>query len=114
MTEILDEIGKTHSSNVNSRLSFLFSIITILLIVLIFTSVPTRLVNSEKIHLIYNVCRVGINLSCLLGMIFTIRSFYKKENSLFVKWTGAILNTLMFIFTIFSIIYLLLPAEFHN
>lgn len=106
MTEILDETEKITISNINSRLSFLFSIITILLIALMFTTIPTWLRNSGKVHLIYNVSRACINISCLLGMIFTIRSFYKKENSLFLKWTGAILNTLMFIFTIYAIIYL--------
>ena len=101
MTDTLDDIGKRTESTTNSRLSFLFSIVTILFIYSMNFFTSSRQINSELMLLIYNICRVCFVISSLLGMLFTIRSFYKKEPSVFFKWTGAILNTLLFILTIF-------------
>lgn len=105
MTDTLDDIGKKSDSIINSIWSFLFSIATILFFISMLSSYPTWQRNGKTMRLIFIISNACVILSNLTGMIFTVRSFYKKEPSSFLKWTGAILNTLLFIFIIFAFVY---------
>lgn len=79
------------------------SLITIFLLTLIVPPSPIKaseLLIAQSKSFIY-----AIYLSLIMGLIFSVLSFYKHENSRFVKYIGGLLNLILILFFIGSIVF---------
>jgi hypothetical protein len=102
MTEILDEIGMENNRKIFSKLSMINSLITLGLLVYLFSSIPKTIKVSEGLPM---VIIIATQMFCLTGMIVMILSFAKKEPSNWFKWVGAALNILFFLIICGSVIF---------
>lgn len=111
MKNIIDDVKpiSQKTKKIFSKLSFTIAMIEVLLIVLLFQISWTWNLNKtigwaeNAINPI--VLASLIKIFILLGILFSILSFVKKEPNSFYKWIGAILNGLIFIIIIASIIF---------
>ena len=105
MTEILDEIEVKSNRKNFSKLSLMNSLITLVLFVYLFLSIPKTIKASEGFPEPPMVIVIATQLFCLTGMIMMILSFTKKEPSNWFKWIGAILNVVLFLTIVGSAIF---------
>jgi drug/metabolite transporter (DMT)-like permease len=105
MTEILDEIGVKNNRKSFSKLSLINSLITLGLVVYLFSSIPKPIKASEGIPEPPMIIVISTQLLCLIGIIMMILSFTKKEPSNWFKWIGALLNILLFLTIVGSVIF---------
>ena len=97
MAEILDEIEVKNNRKSFSKLSLINSLITLGLVVYLFSSIPKTIKASEGLPEPPMIIVIATQLLCLTGIIMVILSFKKKEPSNWFKWTGAILNIVLFV-----------------
>jgi cell division protein FtsW (lipid II flippase) len=95
MSEILDEIEVRNTSKRFSKLSLLFSLLTIGLFIFLAASMPKTVKASEGLPLPPTFLIIAFQLFWFLGMIMMLFSFVKKEPSSWQKWIGAVLNSLL-------------------
>ena len=106
MEEILDEVnGQSQRSNINSKLSFAISLITLICFLMILSQIPTRLKASAGFPAISTTLLIFTLVSCLAGVIFTAISIARKERLKYLKWVGALLNILFFLLIFGSMVY---------
>ena len=91
--------------NTFSKLSFLFSIITLGLFSYLFLSIPNTIVVGENIGQPSKSTIWSIFILLLIGISMMILSITKKEEHTWYKWIGLILNTTVFILIIGSILF---------
>ena len=86
-----------------SKWAFGTAIITTTLIVYYATQIPSEMKASDvgKPFIPLEFASIML-LSCLLGFVFTIISFVKKEPSSVIKWAGAIINIIPFLIMVWS------------
>jgi hypothetical protein len=94
MNQILDETDKALTPQKTfSKWAFGTAITTAILMFYYLTKITSDIKVSEidkpVITPIYDIL---ISLSCLLGLVFTVISFVKKEPSSVIKWIAAVIN----------------------
>ncbi len=105
MNEILDEyLQKGKKKNNFSRLSFVFSLITLFLIIFLFNQIPSTISANREFPVIPVWIIIVTHISCYSGLFFSIMSFVKKEKLKYLRIAGAVLNILLFAIIIGSII----------
>jgi hypothetical protein len=98
MNEILDRIEEEIRPKTFSKWSFGTALIIMGLYTYMSSLVPSEMqFNAGGFPMIPLVLTWAFRLSCLLGFIFTILSFVKKEPSSMMKWIGAIVSGLIFL-----------------
>ncbi|MDX1940999.1 MAG: hypothetical protein SFU99_10640 [Saprospiraceae bacterium] len=106
MNPILDEIENKNMSRITfSKLSFGVSIITTFLVIYLIGQIPSTIKVSEGIPQPPMFIVAATNIFCIVGLLFTILSFVKREPSRLFKWMGGILNIILFIFILGSILF---------
>jgi len=106
MNEILDEYipGKA-KRNTFSKLSFVFSLVTLFFVIFLINQVPSTSRPDQGSPVIPAWVIIATHISCYSGLFFSIMSFVKKERLRYLKTAGAVLNILLFIIIIGSIIF---------
>lgn len=94
------ETKSTVLRNLFSKLSIAFSGLTLILIILLMNSIPSTIKANEGFPVIPKWLVVSTEISCLLGVIFSIVSLVRKERLKYWKVIGAVLNILLFLFLI--------------
>ncbi len=105
MKQILDDIEDQTPLRQRrfSRLSLGFAFLTIVLLGQLNAFVKSYISAADQVNdrppkeLMW-----GIVLTSLLGMTFTVLSFYQKEEITVAKWLGGMLNVLLFLLLIGS------------
>jgi hypothetical protein len=97
MNEILDSIEEEIRPKTFSQLSFGTALITIGAFVYFNNLIPSNMKLSDGFPVVNPVLMWTVRLNFLLGFIFTVISFVKKEPSSKVKWIGGIVNALVFV-----------------
>ena len=105
MYEILDEVKIKNIQKIFSKLSLITSIITLGLFGYLFLRLPRKLTASQGIPEPPMIIVTTAQIFCLVGIVMLILSFIKKEPSTWFKWTGAILNILLFVILVGSAIF---------
>ena len=105
MAEILDEIEVKNNRKSFSKLSLINSLLTLGLVVYLFSSFPKTIKASEGLPEPPMIIVIATQLLCLTGIIMMILSFTKKEPSNWLKWIGAILNIVLFLTIVGSAIF---------
>lgn len=105
MPEILDEIEVKNNRKSFSKFSLITSLITLGLVVYLFSSIPKTIKASERLPEPPMIIVIATQLFCLTGIIMMILSFTKKEPSSWFKWIGAILNIVLFLTVVGSAIF---------
>jgi len=103
MNDILDEVKEVRNSQkIFSWLSLIFAILTIFLAIKLGRESTTlSLKTPQSFKILVNLTRI----SFVVGVVTTILSFARKELSSWYKWTGGVLNILLFIVVVGSMIY---------
>ena len=107
MNEILDSIEEEIRPKTFSKLSFGTAVITIGAFVYSNNLIPPNMKLSEGFPVVNPVLIWAMRLNFLLGFIFTVISFVKKEPSSKVKWIGGIVNVLVFVLCLVVVILLI-------
>jgi RsiW-degrading membrane proteinase PrsW (M82 family) len=102
MNEILDKIEEEKIvKKTFSILSFGMTIVIFTLFLYFNSLIPTEIKASDgfknRIPENHEELAIVVKLSCMLGFVFSILSFVKKEPSSLIKWIGAIINILIFL-----------------
>ncbi len=105
MNEILDEIEVKNKNKTYSRLSFINSLLNIGLISYHIAGIPRMVKASEGFPEPSKILITATLVFCLTGILMTILSFVKKEPSTLIKWLGAILNSLLFLFIVALVVF---------
>lgn len=105
MAEILDKIEVKNNRKSFSKFSLINSLITLGLVVYLFSSIPKTIKVSEGLPEPPMIIVMATQLFCLTGMILMILSFTTKEPSSWFKWIGATLNILLFLTIVGSVIF---------
>jgi hypothetical protein len=102
MSQVIDEIEKISAPKKTfSKLSFIISIVTVLLYVSAYRlrlSEESDFFKPSSNEFIYAIFTEL--MSIIVGFIVAIISFIKKEPSTIIKWIGGVLNLGFFIFLI--------------
>ena len=81
-----------------SILSILFAVITSILIISMFSYIPSTLDAGERMRIIPQWLVWAVRMSCFLGLAFGAISILKKERLKYWKVLGASINFLLFLF----------------
>ena len=81
-----------------SILSILFAVITSILIISMFSYIPSTLNAGERMRIIPDWLVWAVRMSCFLGLAFGAISILKKERLKYWKVLGASINFLLFLF----------------
>ena len=92
------EIKLTASRNLFSKVAICFSLINLILINVLFSSVPTTIKVDEGFPAIPKSLIMVTELSCFLGLIISIASLVRREKLKYWKTIGIVLNILFFLF----------------
>lgn len=104
--EILDlEDTFGNRSNRFSKWSFIFSIVSLILIIYSVLSIPSRIEASATLEEPNFIIGILIQLSCVAGVLMILISFIQKEPSTWYKWVAAILNILLMLLLIGAIVF---------
>lgn len=105
MNQILDKIDIKHHQTKFSKLSFAMSLITLGLTSYLFFGIPSTINVAEGIQAPTIAFVFATLFSCLFGIIMMVLSIAKKEASTWYKWTGGIINTLLFLLILGSVVF---------
>jgi len=106
MIEILDEIEIPRTKKINSKLSLIFTLIT-LVFAIIDVIILRSLQEAKNLFppsLLIQIAFAIPKITCVLGFIFTILSFRKREKPNKLRLIGAIFYTVLFLVLIAMII----------
>lgn len=99
------EIKPKVSTNLFSKLSIVFSILTLTLIIVLVNFVIETIKAKKILQAAPSPLVIGTYVSCLLGVIFSILSLIKKEKLRYWKAISATLNIILFLFIIGTILF---------
>jgi len=106
MDDILDHEKKEQPKKRRyAVLSFVFSLITSNLLIYFWGSMPASIVAGEGIPSFSNYGVLAIELSCLLGIVYSVISIVKKEKWGFYKIAGLLINAFLLFFLLGSVIF---------
>ena len=98
MQDILDDFNeKNIKRNIFSKLAFIFGLLTIALLISLAISFPSKIKVNEGIPIFVTQLIIAIQISCLLGVLFSIISLIRKERLKYFKFIGVLLNFLIVI-----------------
>jgi hypothetical protein len=96
------------SSNLFSKLSVAFSGLTLILIIILISYVPSTIKSNEGFPVIPKWLIVVTEISCLSGFTCSMVSLVRKERLKYLKLIGAVLNIFLFLFLFGTIAFALL------
>lgn len=107
MTEILDYNKPEQKKRIFSYLSFGVSVLSIICLYLLWIKIPRKILASESLETPNLGTEVAIvaMISCVLGLVFSIISFAKREPNSFFKWFGLIISSIIILIFIGSIAF---------
>ncbi|MDF1697570.1 MAG: hypothetical protein P1U56_17125 [Saprospiraceae bacterium] len=92
MEEIIDDFTPPNTDRKYSILSFSIAIISLGLNLYLFSIIPNKLTAEQGFPEPPFMLIIAIYLFCIIGILYTLLSFIRKESSTFFKWVGAIMN----------------------
>ncbi len=107
MEEILDHEKKEQAPRKNrfAILSFVFSLITSNLLILLWNKTPTIILSGEGLSTPPSGLALAAIISCLLGLACTLVSIFRKEKWGFYKIAGLLINAGLLIFILSGLIF---------
>jgi hypothetical protein len=94
MNQLLDETNEVLTPQKTfSKLAFGTAIFSAILVFYYFSQIPSEMKASDiGKPFISPIFAPMMSISCLLGFVFTVISFIKKEPSSIIKWIAALIN----------------------